>query len=176
MKLLVALALTALTAPTLAQDSLSDGIYLVQRSGEGRRQVTPVQTGEVLLIHDYRYLDEKIASERRQQLIVVATVPDVPLVLRENPLAIEEEDGGRSVEFRLAEPQTKALDEFSRSKIGRTIAIVIQDMVVSSARLQGRISDGRVRVTGCRDYACDLLLEQLREMVVEAAVPAGDGS
>jgi hypothetical protein len=49
-------------------------------------------------------------------------------------------------------------------------------MVVSSARLQGRISDGRVRVTGCRDYACDLLLDQLREMVVEAVAPADDGS
>ena len=71
---------------------------------------------------------------------------------------------------------SSALEEFSRSNIGRTIAIVIQDMVVSSARLQGRISDGRVRVTGCVDYACDLLLEQLREMVVETVVPPGDGS
>ena len=176
MKWLVVLALAVSTLPTLAQNSLTDGIYLVQRSGEGRRQVTPVQTGEVLLIHDYRYLDEKIAAARAQQLIVVAAIPDVPLKLGESPLAIEEEDGALSVEFRLAAQQTKALDEFSRANIGGAIAIVIQDMVVSSARLQGRISDGRIRVTGCRDYACDLLLEQLREMVVEEALPADDGS
>jgi len=175
MRWLAALAVTALTLPGLAQDSLSDGIYLVQRSGEGRRQVTPVQTGEVLLIHDYRYLDEKIAEGRPRQLIVVATIPDVPLVLSESPLAIDEEDGVLSVEFRLAERQAAALDELSRANIGRSIAIVVQDMVVSSAKLGGRISDGRVRVTGCRDYAREFLLDQLQELVVGTTVSPADG-
>lgn len=162
-------------APARAEDALPDGIYRVRRAGVRRVEVAPVLEGERLLIHDFRYFSKEEAQARPQQLVVVLTEPDVLLELIEPARAVELGEGRFAVSMKLAPRAAAKLAELSGAGHGVTIALVVDDEIVTATRIRQPIPDGVLEVVDCRERACDHLVSQLADNVVRTPAAGGGG-
>jgi hypothetical protein len=166
---LLAPALLCAAIPAAAQETgemLEDGVYLISRAGTRRVEVSPVFDNERLLIHDYRFLDAGMARSTPQQLVVVGTTPDVPLVLADEPSAETDEEGRSLLRLLLAAEERVKLEKLTTARGGRGVAIVVGGEIVTARRITAPIADGRLEIAGCRAGAAEHLVRRLRDNVV----------
>ncbi len=142
-----------------APPGLADGFYIIARDSTDREAVQPVSSQEILAIHDYRFIAD--AEDAPPRYLVLPTEPDVPLVLREEPGSLPQDDGRILLLLTLADAHVEELARLTRENIGRGVAIVVGGDVVTTHAIRSVIEDGRIQISRCSDDGCRVLLARL---------------
>jgi hypothetical protein len=153
--------LRAQTSPATAKSandnsrSLANGVYAVLREGRTSGEVQIGEFPHVILIYDRKYSD----GDKNQPPIYVAlgTSSFVPLVLAGPPWAHKDDRGWTSLNVTLAREHVKTLENFTRTHLGGTVAIVIDGEIITMHKVRTVIQDGKAQITRCTDDACETL-------------------
>jgi preprotein translocase subunit SecD len=135
------LIVALLGSAVMAQNGpLANGVYAVE-AGNAR--------GKSLAIRQYEGKD-----------LVLDTENFVPLVVEGKP-QIHRDARGSWLTVQLAPEAAKRLEDLTRSHMDRSVAVVINDKILSAPKVRSVITDGKARVTPCEDRSCETLLREL---------------
>lgn len=141
-------------------NKLADGVYAVQRDSLNDGDLLPIKDGEVLAVHDHRYL--KQGDSQPQRYLVVHSAPEVALALASAPTSVKEGDDGLRIFLKLQPEAASALERLTQAHLGKQIAIVINGEVVTMHKVREVIKGGDVQITSCAPGAAEYLLGQLQ--------------
>ena len=119
---------------------LANGVYAAEESDA---------KGKGLVIVQYEGKD-----------VVLDTANVTPLVVEGKP-QINRDARGNWLTIQLAPEAAKRLEEFTRSRIDRRIAVVVGGKIISLLTVRSVITDGKARIVPCDGEACEALLRQL---------------
>jgi preprotein translocase subunit SecD len=164
---LAALLIVGSYAPACAQDKakepskkLPDGVYAVLREGLKEKDVQPLKEGEVLVVHNHRYL--KKDDQEPPRFLVVHAAPEVDLALAGEPKAVKEGAEVVRIMLKLQPQAAAALERLTSDSLGKQITIVVGGDVVTMHKIRDVIKGGEVQITSCAAGAATYLLEQLQ--------------
>ncbi len=125
----------------MAQNSpLADGVYAVEEGGAN---------GRTFVIRQYEGKN-----------VALDTANFAPFIFAGKP-QIEGDGRVNWLTIQLAPEAAKRLEDLTRSHMNRRIAIVVSEKIVSALTVRSVITDGKSRVTGCKDGSCEALLREL---------------
>ena len=137
------LTVALLGSALMAQNGpLANGVYAVE---EGNAN------GKNLVIRQYEGKD-----------VVLNTANFAPLAIEGKP-QIKRDARGSWLMIQLAPEAAKRLEDLTRSRMNRPIAVVVGDKILSAPTVRSVITDGKARVTPCEDESCAALLRQLNK-------------
>ena len=139
---------------------LTNGVYVVLRESLKEKDVLPLKDGEVLVVHNHRYL--KKDAQEPPRFLVVRSAPDVDLVLAGEPKAIKEGEEVVRILLKLQPKAATALERLTSDRLGKEITIVLGGEVVTMHKIREVIKGGEVQNTSCAAGAANYLLEQLQ--------------
>jgi preprotein translocase subunit SecD len=131
----------------------------VLRESLKEKDVLPLQEGEVLLVHDARYL--KKDEKEPPRYLVVHSAPDVVLDLASKPKAVKEGTEVVRISLKLQPKAATALERLTRDRLGWQVTIVVGGEVVTMHKIREIIKGGEVTITCCAAGSANYLLEQL---------------
>lgn len=135
------LVLALLSSALVAQNGrLANGVYAVERGNK---------TAKNLVIREYDGRD-----------VVLDTANFAPLIVEGKP-EVNRGPGGSGLTVQLAPDAAKRLEDLTRSRINRRIAVVVGDKILSTPTVRSVITDGKAWVTPCEDESCETLLREL---------------
>lgn len=142
-----------------ARENLVSGIYLVARKSKEQKNVEPLSINEKLLVDDGRFLE---LSERDPvEYVVVDTNKTVPFILNE----VASEDLTPDVKPRLllqfSPKQAEKLKELTENNIGKMIAVVLDNQIVSCHKIKEVIAGGKLQISRCTKGSCELIYSKL---------------
>jgi preprotein translocase subunit SecD len=153
-------------APAWPQDKppqppkkVPDGVYAVRRESLKEKEVLPLKEGEVLLVHDARYLKKDEKETPRH--LVVHSAPDVIFDLAGKPKAVKEGNEVVGISLKLQPKAAAALERLTRDQLGRQVAIVLGGEVVTMHKVREIITGGDAQISCCAAGSAKYLLEQL---------------
>jgi preprotein translocase subunit SecD len=145
-----------------AGKKLPSGIYKVLREGAAEKAVLPTKDDETVAVNNHRYL--KKDDKEPPVYLVVHKLPDVPLVLAEEPTSVKDENG-LQIRLKLHADYTKKMEQFTRENKGSGAAFIIGGEVVTVHKIRDVITGGAVQVSICgSEEAGVYLLKQLKEL------------
>ncbi len=133
----------------------ANGIYAVLAEGLTREEARVEKAPHAILVYDRKYSEADRNAPPRY--VGVDTSRFVPLVLAGPPQARKDERGWTLLSVKLAPEHVKPLEEFTRTHLGGTVAIVIDGEIVTMHKVRTVIRDGEAQVTRCTDNACETL-------------------
>jgi preprotein translocase subunit SecD len=139
---------------------LSNGVYEVLRESATEKEVLPLKDGEVLVVHQFRFLKKE--DKQPPRYLVVRSNPDVDLDLAAEPKAVKEGDGVVRILLKLQPKAAAALERLTSQRVGEHVAILIGGEVVTTHTIRTTIKGGDVQITSCAAGAANYLLEQLQ--------------
>lgn len=135
------------------------GIYLVLRSDRNKSNVEPVLPGEKVLLDDGRFLEE---SERDPlEYVVVQEKSFIPFKLDQKPVEGYTDDKKPKVYLQFANKQAQDLDALTGNNIGKRIALVIDDQIVSCHKIRQALKGGKMQISRCTKESCKLIFSDL---------------
>jgi preprotein translocase subunit SecD len=141
MKMMTTIAL--LSSVLMAADArLPNGVYAVEEAQANAK--TPV-------VRQY---------EGKDIVLDAATYAPLSIVGRPEVFRAGDQSG---MMVQLRPESAKKLEDLTRSHMGRPIAVVVGDRVLSTPTVRSIIKDGRARITPCDDHNCENLVRQLSE-------------
>jgi preprotein translocase subunit SecD len=143
-----------------ARKKLPDGVYAVQRASLKEKDVLPLKDGEVLVVHQHRYV-KKDANEP-PRFLVVRSAPEVAFDLAGAPRADKEGTEVVRILLKLKPSAATALERLTRDHLGRELTLVLGGEVVTTHKIRTVIKGGDVQITNCAPGAAAFLLEQLQ--------------
>ena len=144
---------------TKKSESTKSGIYLVLRSDRSKSNIEPILSGERLLIDDGRFLEE---SERDpQEYVVVQEKSFIPFKLDQKPVEGYTDDNKPKVYLQFASKQAQDLDALTGKNVGKRIAIVIDDQIVSCHKIREALKGGKMQISRCTKESCKLIFSDL---------------
>jgi hypothetical protein len=164
--LVAGLLVIATYAPASAQDKappsprLPDGVYAVLRDSLQEKDLHPLKHGEVLLVHQHRYLAKDAKEPPR--FLVVRGATDVELALAGEPKAVKEGKEVVRILLKLKLQAAAALERLTADRLGRQVTIVLGGEVVTMHKIREVIKGGEVQITSCAAGAANYLLEKLQ--------------
>jgi preprotein translocase subunit SecD len=158
--LILAIAATAWAQEKTPGKKVADGVYAVRRDSLDKKDLLPVKEGEALVVHHHRYV--KKGDKEPPRYLVVRSAPEVALDLLGKPRAIKDGTEVTGILLTLKPKATRALEQLTRDRLGRQIAIVIGGEVVTMHKIREVIKGGEVQITSCAPGAAKYLLEQLQ--------------
>jgi len=132
----------------------------VRRDSLKEKDILPLKDGEVLVVHDHRYLKKDKNEPRR--FLVVRSSPEVALDLAGKPKAVKEGEKVVRILLKLQPKAATALERLTREHLGRQLAIILSDEVVTTHKVREVIKGGDVQITSCTAGAAEFLLGQLQ--------------
>lgn len=142
-----------------AQPKLKDGLYLILRENTTKSQVEPAASNEEIVINDFEFLDP---SERETTTyLAVSSEQFIPFVFSNDPSKGTDDKGRTKLLLQLADDQIKPLEEFTEKNAGKSVAIIIGGKVVTTHKIRESIKGGKLQITRCSDFGCDVLFTQL---------------
>lgn len=154
-------ALTAEDKNDKPASQLKDGFYLIIKEAETRDALPSLSEKETVLINDYEFLDP---SEREKpSFIVVSSESFVPFIFSNAPAKDRDEKGRTKLLLELADDQVKHLEQFTETNNGKSVAIVVGGKVVTTHKIREPIREGKLQITRCSDFGCDVLFTQLQQ-------------
>jgi hypothetical protein len=146
-------------APTPAP--LENGLYAVWGAApdEASAHAAAGTQAHRVVAYDDRLGGETPAPPR--EFLALSPEVDVPFVLASAPSVGESDKGFASLEVTLAPDSARALEAFTRARMGHRVAVVIGGEVVSTHGVKAVVTGGRLQVTRCTDNACELLRTRL---------------
>jgi preprotein translocase subunit SecD len=94
--------------------------------------------------------------------IVLDTGNFAPFVIEGKP-KVHQDPRGSWLDVQLAPEAATRLEDLTRSRMNRPVAIVVGDKVLSTPTVRSVIKDGKARITPCEDKYCEALLRQLSQ-------------
>lgn len=135
------LILALLGSAVIAQNGrLSNGVYAFEDESAKTKNV---------VIRQYEGKD-----------VVLDVANFAPLLIEGKP-EVHRDPRGSWLMVQLAPEAAKRLEDLTRSHMGRPIAIVVNDKILSAPTVRSVIKDGKARVTPCGDESCETLLREL---------------
>ncbi len=166
MKKLILVSLFCLTlgqifpfAVQAKKENLPSGIYLVARKSTDQNKLEPLSSNEKLLVDDGRFLEP---SERDpQEYVVVNTKQAVPFIL--NKMASEDLTADKKPRLLLqfAPKQAKDLNKLTKNNLGKIIAVVVDNQIVSCHKIKEAITGGEMQISRCTKNSCELIYSKL---------------
>ena len=136
-----------------------NGVYAVLRDSLNEKDVLPLKEGEVLVVHEARYLKKE--EKEPPRYLVVHSAPEVVFDLAGKPKAVKEGKEVVSISLKLQPKAAGALERLTRDHLGKQVAIVLGGEVVTMHKVRGVIKGGDAQITCCAAGAAKYLLEQL---------------
>ncbi|MCI0459360.1 MAG: hypothetical protein L0Z62_20615 [Gemmataceae bacterium] len=146
-------------APPLPR-KLPNGVYAVQRDSLREKDVLPLRDGEVLVVHQHRYVRNDAHEPAR--FLVVRSTPQVTFDLQGEPKAIREGTEVLRIMLKLQPKAATALERLTRDHQGRQIAIILGGEVATMHKIREVIQGGDVQITSCVAGAAGFLFKQLQ--------------
>jgi preprotein translocase subunit SecD len=143
-----------------ARKKLPDGVYAVERLGDREKDLHPLKEGEVLAVNRHRYL--KAEAKDPPSYLVVHANPDVSLHLAGEPQADKDGEEVVSIRLKLKPKAAAALEELTRARRGKQLAIVVDGEVVTVHKIREVIANGDVQITSCSPGGANYLMKQLQ--------------
>ncbi len=142
-----------------AKSKLKDGLYLILRQDTDRAKVEPAGPDEEIVINDFEFLQP---SERETtSFIAVSEEQFIPFIFSTDPAKGSDDKGRTKLLLQLAEDQIKPLENFTGKNCGKSVAIIIGGKVVTTHKIREAITGGKLQITRCSDFGCDVLYTQL---------------
>lgn len=136
-----------------------NGIYLVLRADRAKSKIEPIVAGEKMIVDDGRFLEE---SERDPaEFVVVDEKSFIPFKLEQKPVEGYTTDNKPKVYLQFADTQAKELDDLTGNNIGKRIAIVIHDQIVSCHKIKEALKGGKMQISRCTKESCKLIFSDL---------------
>jgi preprotein translocase subunit SecD len=138
------------------------GFCLVAAEAE-RAEALPAASAEQRVVrYDYKFLREDERGSPRYLLL--ARVPDVPLVLAKTPeLQQKGENGFPELRLDLTPEAASKLEKLTREHLGGKVAFVIDGEPVTLHKIRSVITGGQFRLSRCTDTACQYIYGRLVE-------------
>lgn len=141
-------------------ESVANGIYVINRWTETRRDLEPKLDGEILLEHDPKNLE----ADSDEPVIYVTIHPDKAVLFEEvesiDP--VDQADGRINLGLTLSEKSTEKLEKLTREHLGRQVAVVVGNKVITTHKIRSVIKDGKVQIMRCTDDGCKVILQELK--------------
>ncbi|MBU6452629.1 MAG: hypothetical protein KGS72_12660 [Cyanobacteria bacterium REEB67] len=145
---------------------LPDGIYQVLRKNADARALEPLSEGEEIRLDDGKLLEPNVPlMQDPPRYIAVSKKSYVPIVLNSEPIKNTDRVYKTRLLLQLAPEQIVPLEKFTRKNVGKQVAIVIGDRVVTVHKVREPIVGGRLQITRCTDNGCDVLFTELKNDV-----------
>ena len=142
-----------------SKSKLKDGLYLILRQDPDRAKVEPAAPDEEIVINDFEFLQP---SEREPtSFIAVSQEQFIPFIFSTDPAKGSDDKGRTKLLLQLAEDQIKPLESFTEKHCGKSVAIIIGGKVVTTHKIREAITGGKLQITRCSDFGCDVLYTQL---------------
>lgn len=139
--------------------AVRDGFYLIVSEHEKRSDATVDDSQHVV---SYRRSYEEDLENRTTSYLVLDREPFIPIQIDGEAQLIE--GGERPIlQLTLVETTRQALEAFTRKNLGRDVAIVVGDSVVSTHTIKEVITGGQIQVSRCEDDACRYIKARLDE-------------
>ncbi|MBC7996813.1 MAG: hypothetical protein IAF58_02655 [Leptolyngbya sp.] len=145
---------TAKSAP------LSNGLYLVLRSSADAKSLQPLQQEEIERAQDFHLLE----PEEREPTVhhVLQMQPFIPFDLDAPPKEDTETGTNKPrLQLKLKESQIGPLETFTREHLGKTVAIVIGNEIVTTHMVKSAIQGGHIQIVRCTKHGCETLFTRL---------------
>ncbi|MBP7862361.1 hypothetical protein KA183_11810 [bacterium] len=136
-----------------------NGIYLVLRADRAKSKIEPVLAGEKVIVDDGRFLEE---SERDPaEFVVVEEKSFIPFKLDQKPVEGYTQDNKPKVYLQFAKEQAQDLDTLTGNNVGKRIAVVIHDQIVSCHKIKEALKGGKMQISRCTKESCKLIFSDL---------------
>jgi preprotein translocase subunit SecD len=136
-----------------------DGVYAVLRESLKEKEVLPLKEGEVLVVHQARYLKKE--EKEPPRYLVVHAVPEVVFDAAGKPKAVKEGKEVVGISLKLQPKAAAALERLTRDHLGKQLAIVLGGEVVTMHKVREVIKNGDAQISCCAAGSANYLLEQL---------------
>jgi preprotein translocase subunit SecD len=136
-----------------------DGVYAVLRESLKEKEVLPLKEGEVLMVHQARYLKKE--EKEPPRYLVVHAAPEVVFDLAGKPKAVKEGKEVVGISLKLQPKAAAALERLTRDHLGKQLAIVLGGEVVTMHKVREVIKNGDAQISCCAAGSANYLLEQL---------------
>jgi preprotein translocase subunit SecD len=137
------LILALLVSASIAQNRrLANGVYAIEKGNAAAKNL--------------------VVRQRDGKDVVLDTRNFVPLTIEGKP-AVDRSPRGSGLGVQLAPEAAKRLEDLTRSRLNRSIAIVVSDRILSTPTVRSVITDGKARLTPCADESCETLLRGLNK-------------
>jgi hypothetical protein len=135
--------------------SIADGAYAVLREGPTRTEVDQEKAPHFALYYDYKYIDSE--PKPAPKYVALDSSSFVPLILARPPEIKGEYRGHPILSLAIAPEHVKLLENFTRAHLGGSVAIVIDQEIITISKIRSVIADGEVLISRCTDDACQIL-------------------
>lgn len=153
-----------LTEPSFREGELIiDGFYLILNESYDTN-FTATEAGTVIGF-DHKFLDDN--TNEQPFRLEVLTDEFVPLTLERKPEGIEQEDKRINLMLSMTDSASVKLEAFTEKYVNRKTCIVVGGKAVTMHKIREKIVGGRLQITRCTDNACQYLLLELEDNVVD---------
>ena len=141
-----------------------DGIYLIERTGNKKRELSPLLPNERRIEFNKEFIDK---TDQDEKYIVINIEEYAPLKLNTAPITKPQEDKRKILMLNLTEEAKEQLKVFTTKHLKRLTTIVVGGEALTKHQIKNVIDGGYLQITRCTDNACELLYVQLQDNVVK---------
>ncbi len=135
------------------------GFYLVLAEAPSAKSLPAATADQQVVRYDYHLVQHD--ENQAVRYLLLPKRPSVALLLAKAP-AKEMGLGGRTqLLLELTPDAATRLEALTRDSLGKQVAFVVDDDVVSIHKIRSVITDGRFRVSRCTDNACEYIYGRL---------------
>jgi preprotein translocase subunit SecD len=166
MKILILLSLLILTfsGTAYSQNTLKDGLYLINRIDTIESQKTSLSEKETA-VYFSKMFEEYNSDEFAR--IIIDTTQYVPLELESSPKTEQETETKKKLLLTLTKESSERLKTFTTENLMRRVALVVGGEALTVHKIKAAITGGQLQITRCTDNACETLLVKLKDNVVK---------
>jgi preprotein translocase subunit SecD len=141
-------------------DNALTGFYLIRGQADSANGVANTSAGFRVVRYDYRFLQE---TERETPVyLLLAKIPDVPLVLATTPeLHQKGQNGFPELRLELTPEAATKLETLTREHLGQMVTFAIDGEPVTIHKIKTVITGGQFQLTRCTDTACQYIYGRL---------------
>ena len=158
--LLVLLMWIGMRSAGSAQD-LEDGLYRIPAFALDSNWTGSTPQGTTSLPFHSLFEEE----EGGPAYFLIDTMDHVPLRLEIAPRAEDQSEGKKRLMLTLTKEGSEKLRSFTADRVGETVAIVIDDQVVSKHVVKEALTSGQLQIAWCGPDACEQLRSRLQDNV-----------
>ena len=125
-------------------------------------QNRPLTNGVYAVVEGNAKPNNRVIRQYDGKDIVLDAGKFAPFVIEGKPKA-HQDPRGSWLDVQLAPKAATRLEDLTRSRMNRPVAIVVGDKVLSSPTVRSVIKDGKARIAPCEDKYCEALWRQLSQ-------------
>ena len=164
MKILILLTffILAFTGIIYSQNTIKDGLYLIDRIDTVASQ-PDLRSEKEIAVYFSPMFEEYNGDEFTR--IIIDTTQFVPLELEEPPKTEQQTDNKKKLLLSLTKEASEKLRTFTTENLMRKVALVVGSEALTVHKIKTAITGGQLQITRCTDNACETLYVKLKDNV-----------